>query len=244
MGHDKNDNPAQTYQQPMSVRGQLEHILKRLPPDELSRFVLETALYDSHFREAFLITFSELLSEGQREESRYLTRLKKMLAQYTNKDGFISHRNATGLNAAVTALLSTARKATIPIRESVDLSIAVLNIMPELGDKMDDSEEYLYSLMEQTCTVLVECFDGLKPAAQQDCFEQVLNMYAEPAYLDLDLDSFLLALLKDWAHHDKTWQSACLQTQEAMLKDSDDDLWRKNYLIEQTKDLIAHWKPE
>lgn len=244
MGHEKNDNPTAQHQRPVSVRGQLEHILKRLPPEELSRFVLETALYDGDFRESFLINFSELLSEGQCEESRYQVRLHKILNQYTNKDGYISQKNAAGLSEAITSLLNSARKATTPLRESVDLSIAVLHIMPELGDKMDDSEEYLYTLMEQTCTVLLECFDGLKPEAQQDCLEQVLGIYAEPAYLDLDLDSFLLVLLKDWARDDKKRQAACLHTQEAMLKGSEDDQWRKNYLIEQTNELLAHWKSE
>nr|CAA6813128.1 MAG: Unknown protein [uncultured Thiotrichaceae bacterium] len=244
MGHENNDNPAQEQQRPISVRGQLEHILAHLPADELSQFVLETAVYDSAFRETFLITFSDLLSEGQREESRYQTRLHKILAQYTNKDGYISHKNAAGLIAAITSLLDTARKATTPTRESIDLSIAVLSIMPELGEKMDDSEEYLYTLMEQTCTVLLECFDALNPEAQQDCLERILGIYAEPAYLDLDLDSFLLVLLKDWARDDKMRQAACLRTQEAMLKGSEDDQWRKSYLIEQTNNLLAYWKSE
>lgn len=244
MGHENNDNPTEQQQRPISVRGQLEHILKRLPQAELSHFVLETALYDSDFRESFLITFSDLLSEGQREESRYQARLHKMLAQYTNQDGYIGHKNAAGLSEAITSLLNAARKATTPTRESIDLAIAVLGIMPELGDKMDDSEEYLYTLMEQTCTVLLECFDALNPEAQQDCLERVLGIYAEPAYLDLDLDSFLLVLLKDWARDDKMRQSACLRTQEAMLKGSEDDQWRKSYLIEQTNDLLAHWKSE
>lgn len=238
---DNNKSPGQQGK-PVSVRGQLEYILARLPHEDLSRFVLETAVYDAEFRESFLVTFADFLSSAQSESLRYQKRLYKILAQYTNQDGFISAKNATDLNAALSALLTSARKPTTPLRESIDLSIAVLGIMPKLGDRMDDAEGYLYSLMEQTCTVLLECFDNLQPDAQQACFEQVLGFYAEPEYLDLDLDSFILILLKDWAHGDKKRQAACLRAQEAMLKDSDDDQWRKSYLIEQTNELLAHWK--
>jgi hypothetical protein len=242
MGHDNNDNSPGQQGKPVSVKGQLEYILGQLPHGDLSRFVLETALYDAEFRETFLVTFSDLLSSENSETSRYQARLYKILTQYTNKDGFISARNATDLNLAIMALLGAARKPTTPLKESIDLSIAVLGIMPKLGDRMDDSEGYLYSLMEQTCTVLLECFDNLKPEAQQVCFEQILGFYARPEYLDLDLDSFLVVLLKDWAHHDKKRQSACLRVQEAMLKDCGDDQWRKSYLIEQTNELLKYWK--
>ncbi len=236
MGHENNDNPTEQQQ--------LARILKCLPQAELNNFVLEAALCDDDFREFFLVKFSDLLSEGWCEESLYRARLRKILAQYTNSDGYISHRNAAGLNQAITSLLSTAQKATIPVHESIELSIAVLSIMPELGEKMDDSEGYLYSLMEQICTVLLECFDALGADAQQDCLERVLGIYAEPSYLDLDLDSFLLVLLKDWARDDKARQSACLHTQEAMLKGCGNDQWRKSYMIEQINGALAYWASE
>lgn len=220
MIQEHNDNPSGQYNKPVSVRGQLQHILKRLPPTDLSRFVLETATYDKDFRETFLIAFADLLSDEQSGMGipRYQTRLYKILAQYTNQDGYISQRNATALNASVAALLGTARKATTPTRESVDVAIAVLSIMPRLGDKMDDSEEYLYALMAQACTVLSECFESLQATAQQDCFEQILDFYTTPEYLDLDLDSFLLALLKEWSRDNQPRQVDCMRVQEAMLK--------------------------
>lgn len=244
MGHDNNDKRPETPQKPVSVRGQLEYLLERIPHEDLNRFVLETALYDAEFRETLLITFADLLGSEQSDLSRYQQRLYKILAQYTNQDGFISVRNATDLNAAILALLGSARKPTTPLRESIDLSLAVLAVMPKLGDRMDDAEGYLYSLMEQTCTVLLECFDSLQPEMQQECFEQVLEYYSGPDYLDLDLDSFLLVLLKDWAQQHKQRQVACLRVQEAMLDECGDDQWRKSYLIEQTNELLKHWKTQ
>ncbi len=242
MGDDNNDKcPAQS-KKPLSVRGQLEYLLERIPPADLSRFVLETAVYDAEFRETFLISFADLPDGKPSDSSRYQQRLYKILSQYTNQDGFISARNATDLNAAILALLGSARKPTTPLRESIDVSLAVLGIMPKLGDRMDDAEGYLYSLTEQTCTVLLECFDSLRSERQQECFEQVLKYYSEPEYLDLDLDSFLLLLLKDWAQQNKQRQAACLQVQEAMLDDCKDDQWRKSYLIEQTNELLMYWK--
>ncbi|MEZ5534501.1 MAG: hypothetical protein R3F02_02645 [Thiolinea sp.] len=242
MGHDNNDNDAGQAERPVSVRGQLEYVLKQLAHEDLSRFVLETAVYDPEFREAFLITFSEWLSDPSSEATRYQLRLRNILTQYTNRDGFISAKNATDLNAAVSALLHAARKPTTPVRESVDLAMAVMEVMPQLGDRMDDAEGYLYSLMEQTCTVLLECFDNLQPEAQQQSFELILGFYGQPEFLDLDLDSFLLILLKDWSRFDKKRQSACLRVQERMLRESGSDQWRKGYLIEQTNELLKYWK--
>lgn len=244
MTHENNDSPIGQHNKPISIRGQLQHILKHLSPEDLSDFVLETAAYDRNFRETFLIAFSDLLSDEQTGVPRYQARLYKILARYTNADGYISQRNATALNTSVAALLDTARKATTPPRESVDLSIAVLSIMPRLGDKMDDSEEYLYALMAQACAVLSECFEGLKSAAQQECFEQILGFYTEPEYLDLDLDSFLLVLLKEWSRDSQSRQIACMRVQETMLKDCGDDQWRKSYLLERTNELLAYWKPD
>ena len=242
MGHDNNDISPDRPTRPISTRSQLEHILNQLSAQDLRDFVIETALRDKELREAILVSFSDLLSSDQPEESRYRMRLYKILAQYTNQDGYISHKNSNGLAEAVTALLNTARKATTPTRESVDLCTAVICIMPKIGEKMDDSEGHLYELMQLSCTILLECFDNLKPEGQQICFERILGIYGDPDFLDLDLDSFLLELLKEWSKTDKSRQSACLRQQESMLNDSGDDQWRKNYLLEQTNNLIGYWK--
>ena len=198
MGHDNNDISPVPSTRPMSKRTQLEHILNQLSAQELRHFMLETALQDQNFHEALLVTFADLLSSDKPEESRYRIRLYKILMRYTNQDGYISHKNANDLATAITALLNAARKATTPSRESIDLCTATICVMPKLGEKMDDSEGHLYVLMQLACTILLECFDNLTPDAQQACFQRILEIYAQPDYLDLDLDSFLLELLKDW----------------------------------------------
>ncbi|MEZ5449801.1 MAG: hypothetical protein R3E89_12790 [Thiolinea sp.] len=73
---------------------------------------------------------------------------------------------------------------------------------------------------------------------QQAVFDRLLQEYAKPVYLDLDLDSFILTLLKDWARDNKNWQTACLHQQELLLKSAGNDQWRKNYLLEQTNALL------
>ncbi|MGB0848606.1 MAG: hypothetical protein ACPGSM_17880 [Thiolinea sp.] len=241
MGKNNNNASPEHNTRPISRRTQLERIINQLSEAELRHFMLETAVQDATLREAILVTFSDLLSSNETEEHRYRERLYKILTQYTNKDGYIGHKNTHGLAAAITALLNTARKATTPTKESVDLCTATISVMPKLGEKMDDSEGYLYQLMQLTCTILLECFDNLKPEAQQACFQRILTTYTEPDYLDLDLDSFLLELLKEWARNNKPRQAACLRQQELMLKASGDDQWRKNYLLQQTNDLLLDW---
>jgi len=227
-----------------SKRGQLEHILDQLSAEELRLFVLKTALQDKALYETLMVNFSELLSSNEPKESIYQERLLKITAQYTNQDGYISRKNAYGLNSAITALLHTARKATTPPRESIDLCTATISILPELGDKMDDVDEHLYPLMQLVCTILSECFESLKPEAQEACFQRILAIYAEPDFLDLDLDSYLLAVLKEWAKDNKQRQANCLRQQELMLKASEEDQWKKNYLLQQTNDLLAYWRNE
>lgn len=226
----------------LSRQNQLEQLLQKITPEELQQFTLRTALHDRNLYEALLIHFADYLSNENPEQDRYRVRLYKILAKYTNQDGYISHKSAPGLASAITALLTTARRATTPTRESTDLCIAVIEVMPRIGEKMDDSSGRLYELMQLACTVLLECYESLKPELAQYYFDHVLSLYAEPEYLDLDLDSFLLILLKDWAKDDSERQSACLRQQESMLKASGDDKWRKNYLLEQTRELLDFWK--
>jgi hypothetical protein len=96
--------------------------------------------------------------------------------------------------------------------------------------------------MRTTCTTLWECYSILSPQRQQELFTRILQEYAQPIYLDLDLDSALLSLLKDWARNDKARQTACLRQLEQLLKTPHNDHWRKNYLLEQTNALLAFWK--
>ena len=93
-----------------------------------------------------------------------------------------------------------------------------------------------------TCTTLWECYSVLPEMRQNELFERILHEYAQPIYLDLDLDSALLSLLKDWAKTNKTRQTACLRQLEQLLKTTHNDHWRKNYLLEQTNALLAFWK--
>lgn len=246
MGHKKTDKETKEQAETpakrlLSRRAQLEYILNQLSTQELRRFMLDNALQDKTLCETLLVNYADLLSTEQTEEERYREHLYKIIDQYTNQDGYISHKNTHSLTAAIKALLNTARKATTPGRESVDLCTAVISTLPQLGDKMDDNEEYLYELMQLACTILPECFDNLSAEAQTRCFQRILTLYAEPEYLDLDLDSALLALLREWADKNKARQTACLRQQELMLKHSTDDPWRKNYLLKQTQDLLRHW---
>lgn len=238
---DHSKQPKHGNQRLLSRRAQLEFILNQLSGQEMRQFLLETALQDKTLLEAVLVHYSDLLSTEQSEEDSYREHLYKIIDQHTNQDGYISHKNTHSLTAAIKALLNTARKATTPGRDSIDLCTAVISIMPQLGEQMDDHEEYLYELMQLACTILPESFDSLKGEAQESCFQRLLTLYGEPEYLDLDLDGALLELLKEWAAQDKQRQAACLHQQEALLKHSADDAWRKNYLLKQTQDLLSHW---
>ena len=139
-------------------------------------------------------------------------------------------------------MLAVARKATTPTRETTDLCLAVISDLPTLADRMEDPEEHIYTLMRTSCTTLWECYSVLPAERQQELFERILQEYAKPVYLDLDLDNSLLSLLKDWAQRDKKRQSACLHQLEQLLKTVGQDHWRKNYLLEQTNSLLSFWK--
>lgn len=224
-----------------SRRHQLEQILPRLSREHLEHFLLETALRDIELRETLLIHFGEYLNTSDPEEAKYRETLQRMITRHQNQTGFINLESAQKLSAMLESLLESARQATTPPSKTIDLCMAMISSMPTLGDHMDDSEGHIYRLMRVTCVVLWECFSVLPPESQAQVFNRLLSEYANPIYLDLDLDSFLLALLKDLAKSNREWQKACLHQQDRLLKEVKDDKWRKNYLLEQLNDLLVTW---
>lgn len=224
-----------------SRRNQLEQILPRLSREHLEHFLLETALRDIELRETLLIHFGEYLNTSDPEETKYRETLERMIVRHQNQTGFIKLESAQKLSDMLESLLESARQATTPPSKTIDLCMAMISVMPTLGDHMDDSEGHIYRLMRITCVVLWECFSVLPPENQAVVFNRLLSEYANPIYLDLDLDSFMLALLKDLAKSNREWQKACLRQQEKLLKEVKDDKWRKNYLLEQLNDLLGTW---
>jgi len=233
---------AKYMQKPTTRQGQIEHIIQQLSHQQLQTFVREKALQDSDFRDTLLICFADLLSTNEPAEPKYREMLNAIIQRHANADGFIHISSAQKLVESIRNLLDTARKATTPTRETTDFCLAVIASLPLLADKMDDTENHLYVLMRTTCTTLWECYSILSPQRQQELFTRILQEYAQPIYLDLDLDSALLSLLKDWARNDKTRQTACLRQLEQLLKTTHNDAWRKNYLLEQTNGLLGFWK--
>ena len=224
-----------------SRRNQLEQILPRLSREQLEHFLLDTALRDIELRESLLIHFGEYLNTSDPEEAKYRETLQRMIARHQNQTGFINLESAQKLSDTLESLLESARQATTPPSKTIDLCMAMISSMPTLGDHMDDSEGHIYRLMRITCVVLWECFSVLPPENQAMVFNRLLSEYANPIYLDLDLDSFMLALLKDLAKQNREWQKACLHQQDQLLKEAKDDKWRKNYLLEQLNDLLGTW---
>ncbi|WGZ93451.1 MAG: hypothetical protein QJT81_16825 [Candidatus Thiothrix putei] len=228
---------------PTTRQGQIEHILQQLSHQELKDFVLDKALQDSDFRDTLLICFADLLGSEEPAEPKYQQMLADMMQRHVNVDGYVHSASANSLTTAVHNLLDVARKATTPTRETLDLCLAVISsLLPKLAEKMEDPEEHIYSLMNTSCTILWECYSVLPPERQQALFDRILQEYTKPLYLDLDLDSHLLALLKDWAKHDNKRQSVCLHQLEKWLKTLKQDHWRKHYLLEQTNTLLTYWK--
>ena len=234
----KNDNKLSPK---YSRRNQLEQILPRLSREQLEHFLLDAALRDLELRETLLIHFGEYLNTSDPEEAKYRETLERMIARHQNQAGFINLASANKLSATLEALLESARQATTPPSKTIDLCMAMISIMPTLGEHLDDSEGHIYRLMRITCVVLWECFSILPVDNQAVVFNRLLSEYANPVYLDLDLDSFMLALLKDLAKNKREWQKACLHQQDKLLKEVKDDKWRKNYLLEQLNDLLETW---
>lgn len=230
-----------TASKPATRQGQIERILIQLSHDQLRTFVLEKALQDADFRDTLLICFSDLLSSNEPAEPKYRQMLEEMLKRYATKDGFIHALSAQRLTETISKMLEAARKATTPIRETTDFCLALISSLPTHADKIEDPENNLYALMRTACTTLWECYSVSSPERQQELFDRILQDYGNPAYVDLDLDSSLLSLLKDWARNDTKRQTACLHQLEKLLKSPDKDKWRKNYLLEQTNELIGFW---
>jgi hypothetical protein len=227
---------------PTTRQGQIEYILQQLSHQQLQDFVLEKSLQDADFRDTLLICFADLLGSDAPAEPKYRQMLADMMQRHANAEGYIHAASAQHLTEAIRKLLAVARKATTPTRETIDLCLAVISNLPTLADRMEDPEEHLYTLMRTSCTTLWECYSVLPIERQQELFERILQEYAKPVYLDIDLDSSLLSLLKDWAQRDKKRQSACLHQLEQLLKMVGQDHWRKNYLLEQTNSLLGFWK--
>lgn len=227
---------------PTTRQGQIEYILQQLSHPQLHDFVLEKSLQDADFRDTLLICFADLLGSNEPAEPKYRQMLADMMQRHANTEGYIHAASAQHLTDAIRKLLGVARKATTPTRETTDLCLAVITDLPTLADRMEDPDEYIYTLMRTSCTILWECYSVLPVERQQAVFERILQEYAKPIYLDLDLDNSLLSLLKDWAQRDKKRQNACLRQLEQLLKTVGQDHWRKNYLLEQTNSLLGFWK--
>lgn len=221
--------------------GQIDHILQAVSPEQLKTFVREKALIDADFREIFLIYFADLRSNGDPAEAKYKQLLNDIIKRYQTKEGIITSSSADSLTQAIHQLLQGAHKATTPSRETIDLCLAVISTLPKLIDLMEDSENRTYNLLSTTCTILWECYSTISIERQQYLFERILHEYSHPLYVELDMDGFLLALLKDWSKGKPERQAACLHQLENLLKQTQADQWRKNYLLEQTKALIAYW---
>lgn len=228
---------------PTTRAGQIDCIIQQLSHEKLQAFVREKATQDADFRDTLLICFADLLSSNDSSELKYQQMLTDMTQRHANIDGYIHAAGAAHLTVAMQHLLNVASKATTPTRETLDLCLAVISCLPALANKMEDPDEYLYRLMQTSCTILWECYSVLPNERQQALFERILLEHAKPLYLDLDLDSHLLALLKDWSKHDQKRQSACLHQLETLLKATAEDHWRKQYLLAQTQALLSYWKP-
>jgi hypothetical protein len=227
---------------PTTRQGQIDLILSQLSYEQLQEFVREKALHDNDFHETLLICFSDLLSSNESVEPKYKQLIIGMIERYAGREHFINAGSAEALNGVIHKLLLAGRKATTPPREASELCLAVISCLPIMADQMEDPDEHVHSLMRTAVTTLWESASALTPEQQQHLFDRVLSEYANPIYLDLDLDSALLSLLKDWAKHKPQRQAACLHQLESILKQTQGDRWRKNYLLEQTKALISHWK--
>ncbi|MFN3786462.1 MAG: hypothetical protein ACK4RS_06435 [Thiothrix sp.] len=227
---------------PTTRQGQIAYILDQLSHEQLRAFVEMKALQDADFRDTLLICFADLLSSNTPAEPKYRQMLSEIVQRYANREGFIHAERTTSLAQAIQQLLETAQKATTPTRETLDFCLATISTLPQLADRMEDPEEHIYRIMRQACTTLWECYSVLPGNRQTALFERILQEYGNPIYIDLDLDSALLALLKDWAKHDKQRQTACLHQLEQLLKIPSEDHWRKQYLLEQTRHLIHYWK--
>ncbi|OQX10786.1 MAG: hypothetical protein BWK73_19410 [Thiothrix lacustris] len=223
--------------------GQIDYIIQQLSHEELQAFVREKAAQDTDFRDTLLICFADLLGSDASNEPKYQQMLADIIQRHANADGYIHAASATHLTAAMQHLLNVARKATTPTRETLDLCLAVIGCLPALVHKMEDPDEHLYCLMQASCTILWECYSVMPNERQQALFERILLEHAKPHYLDLDLDSHLLTLLKDWSKQDQRRQTTCLHQLETLLKATAEDHWRKQYLLEQTKALLNYWKP-
>ena len=241
MGHNNNNKPAT---KPLSKRQQLEQLLGTLSSEELQSFVIQTALYDRSLYETLMINFADRLSDADSDQQRYQHKLNNILSKYTLTNGYISYQSATPLCSAITKLLETARKATTPTHESIDVAMAVINILPQIGNQMDDPHEQLYALTQLACTVLQECYDSASAPKQQQCFDDVLAMYGQTEYLDLDLDSALLALLMDWSQQNEPYGNRLLGLLDKLIANCLDDQWQQQYLTEQKRSIIAILKPD
>lgn len=227
---------------PTTRQGQIDHILSQLSCTQLQEFVRTKALHDADFRDILLISFADLLSGDEPAEPRYRQMLHDMAQRYADSNGLIHAQSTASLAHVIQQLLETARKATTPTRESSDLCLAVIHELPTIAARMEDPEDYVQGLMQTACNILWECYAVLPTACQQELFGRILDAYGDPLYIDLDLDSHLQVLLKDWAKTDKTRQAACLHQLEALLKLPSNDPWRKNYLLEQIQRLIREWQ--
>jgi hypothetical protein len=227
---------------PTTRQGQIEHILAQLSHEQLTTFVREKAIHDADFRDTLLICFADLLGSNESSEPKYRQMLADMTQRHASNGGYINTSSTQRLVESINQLLEVARKATTPPRETIDLCFAVITTLPMLIDTMDDADNHAYSLMRTACTTLWECSSTLPLERQETLFERVLHEYGNAIYVEHDMDSSLLALLKDWSKGKPLRQAACLHQLENLLKITNGDHWRKNYLLEQTSALIAYWK--
>ncbi|PID49528.1 MAG: hypothetical protein CR991_05740 [Proteobacteria bacterium] len=222
----------------------LQNFMSALPDKLVQTFLLEKLNADRNWCDELMIYALPHTPADDLAEARYRQSISSMMRHHTNKSGYILPPAAEKLLDAINTLLDSTSKPSIAPQQAINLCIAALSQLPELGERMEDANERLYQLAEGICARLYECFIELDSTEQENLFQRLLREYAEPMYLDRDLDSIILKLLKQWTKYKPEWQKACLIQQETLLKQSQDDHWRKAYLIKQTSELLQGWHKE
>lgn len=219
----------------------LQNLLEHVPHTAVMTFLQQQLSLDRSLYDEFMLSLGEHAPPDDLAEAQHRRTLSKMITRHLNPLGKLTDAAERQVLQAIEQLVDKASHPNTTAPQAINVCMATFSMLPDLGERMEDADERLYQLADTLCALLDHHFNQLNPTAQQTLFERLLREYAEPMYLDRDLDNVLLKLLKRWAKGKPDWQRACLSQQEQLLKYSPNDPWRKAYLLRQTRYLLKDW---
>lgn len=187
----KNDSTTQKAKSSSNI----DSILKKLSNDELRNFVKTQLSKNREFRNAFNTFFADK-QEGD-ALPKYLKLVRNIANNALGRHGFIDYANARKLVAPLMELCAKAQQLLERdnITESLAISRAIIEKIPEIAMAMDDSDGGAGMLFEEAFENLDNIVLKAPPLLKDELFNYCITEYPKKKYHDFGFEDRFLDIL-------------------------------------------------